>query len=122
MVIDLHVIVWNATINFVTLTGTALPMITSPTHSIINGTMTVIVAEGSNVTLRCEAAGDGKLEYRWRRVSRSIPGTANGDKNQTLTFTNIRFGNSGKYFCEVKIKGNLQSSKDVQVTVRSELT
>ena len=108
------------TINFVALTGTVLPVITSPTHSINNGTITV--AEGSNVTLRCEAAGDGKLEYRWRRVSRSIPGTTNDDKNQTLTFTNIRFGNSGKYFCEVKIKGNLQSSKDVQVTVRSELT
>ena len=100
-------------------TDTALPVITSPIHFINNGTITV--AEDSNVTLRCEAAGDGELKYRWRRVSRPVlPRTAHGANKQNLTLINIRIGNGGEYFCQVTINGSTQSSMKVQVIVRSE--
>ena len=32
----------------------------------------ITIGEGSNVTLRCEATGDGTLNYQWKRVSGSL--------------------------------------------------
>ena len=89
-------------------------------HPNENGTITV--AEGSNVMLRCEATGDGTLNYQWRRVSGSLPsnvGMSNG--GQTLTIHRIAVSDSGQYYCEVNNGGDNVSSIRVQVTARSEL-
>ena len=95
----------------------ALPVIT--THPNNNGPITV--AEGSNVMLRCEATGNGRLNYQWRRVSGSLPGnTRRSNGGQTLTIRNIAVNDSGEYYCEVDNGGDSVSSMRVQVTARSE--
>ena len=95
-------------------------MITSTTHTINNGNITV--AEGSNVTLRCEATGNGTLKYRWRRVSPDrLPRNINANDEQILTIYDIRVNNGGEYYCEVGTGRNVESSMRVQVTARSEL-
>ena len=96
-------------------------MITSTTHTINNGNITV--AEGSNVTLRCEAtAGNGTLNYRWRRVSPSrLPNTINANDEQILTIYDMKVNNGGEYYCEVGTGRNVEPSMRVQVTARSEL-
>ena len=94
-------------------------MITSTTHNINN--RNIIVAEGSNVTLKCEATGNGTLTYRWKRISKSLPKNINAKVEQTLTIHNITVNNGGEYYCEVKDGGkNTTSSMRVQVTARSE--
>ena len=81
----------------------------------------VTVAESSDVMLRCEATGDGRLNYQWRRVSGSLPSNARmSNGGQTLTILNIAVNDSGKYYCEVDNGGDSVSSLRVQVTARSE--
>ena len=87
-------------------------------HPNDNGTITV--AEGSHVQLRCEATGNGTLNYQWRRVSESLPGNARDRKTSTLAIRNIAVNDSGQYYCEVENGGDSVSSRRVQVTVRSE--
>ena len=95
-------------------------MITSTTHTINNGNITV--AEGSDVTLSCEATGDGTQNYQWRRVSPDrLPRNTNASDEQILTIYDIRVNNGGEYYCEVGTGKNKESSMRVQVTVRSEL-
>ena len=97
---------------------TALPVIT--THPNKNGPITV--AEGSNVTLKCKATGNGTLNYQWRKVSGSLPSSARRRNNgQILTIRNIAVIDSGEYYCEVDNGGQNVSSLRVQVTARSEL-
>ena len=99
------------------LIATALPVIT--THPNNNGNITV--AEGSNVTLKCKATGNGILKYRWRRVSGSLPSSVRmSNEGQTLTIRNIAVSDSGQYYCEVDNGGDSVSSMRVQVTARSE--
>ena len=99
------------------LITTALPVIT--THPNSNGPITV--AEGSNIVLRCEATGNGTLNYQWRRVSGSLPSSARtSNGGQTLTIRSIAVSDSGEYYCEVDNGGNSVSSMRVQVTARSE--
>ena len=93
-------------------------MITSTTHTVNNRTITV--AEGSNVTLRCEATVNGTLNYQWKRVSGSLPSNVNGSNEQNLTIYSIAINNSGEYFCQVDNGSKRESSKNVQVTPRSE--
>ena len=99
------------------LVTVALPVITR--HPNINGDITV--AEGSNVTLRCEATGNGTLIYLWRRVSKLLPKNVNMENRQNFTIYNITVKNSGEYYCEVNNGGNSVSSMRVQVTARSKL-
>ena len=87
-------------------------------HPNDNGTITV--AEDSDVQLRCEATGNGTLNYQWMRVSESLPGNARDRKTSTLTIRNIKVDDSGQYYCEVDNGGDSVSSMRVQVTVRSE--
>ena len=97
---------------------TALPVIT--THPNNNGPITV--AEGSDVVLRCEATGNGTLNYQWKKAPKSAPRNArmsNGGK--TLTLCNIMISDSGQYYCEVDNGGESVSSMRVQVTVKSQL-
>ena len=82
----------------------------------------ITIAEGSNVTLRCEATGDGTLNYQWKRVSGSLPKNAvitdiNGGK--ILIIRNITVSDSGQYYCEVDNGGGSVSSMRVIVTVKS---
>ena len=97
-------------------------MITSPTHAIINGNITV--AKGSNVILRCEATDTGKLEYQWKKNEVKVPSADNvrGRKAQNLNISNITDSNSGKYQCVAGVKGMSKndSSMDVQVVITSE--
>ena len=87
-----------------------------------SGDEPITIAEGSNVTLRCEATGDGTLNYQWKRVSGSVPKNAvisniNGGKN--LIIHNITVSDSGQYYCEVDNGGDSVSSIRVIVTVKS---
>ena len=95
-------------------------MITSTTHPINNGSITVV--EGSNVTLRCEVTGNGTLKYRWMRVSGLFPTNIKyNDKRQSLTILTIAVSDSGQYYCEVNSGGVRVSSMKLQVTVISEI-
>ena len=96
----------------------ALPVIT--THPNNNGPITV--AEGSDVVLRCEATGEGTLNYQWRRLSGSLPNYVRlSDNNQNLTIRRISTDDNGEYYCEVDNGGTSVSSNRVQVTARGEL-
>ena len=88
-------------------------------HPNNNGNITV--AEGSDVTLRCTATGNGTLNYQWRRVSGSLPSSARGRNLKSLFIRNITVNDSGQYYCEVDNGGDSVSSMRVQVTARSEL-
>ena len=97
---------------------TGLPVIT--THPNNNGPITV--AEGNDVVLRCEATGEGTLNYQWRRLSGSLPNRARlSDNNRTLTIRRISTDDNGEYNCEVYNGGTSVSSNRVQVTARGEL-
>ena len=100
--------------SFITI---AVPMITK--HPNDNGPITT--AEGSNVELMCEATGNGKLTYQWKRVSGLLPGNARDRKTPTLTIRNIKVNDSGEYYCEVSDDdgGDSVSSVRVRVTVKS---
>ena len=110
---------WNPVAKcHVYLITVALPMITR--HPNYNGSITV--AEGSDVVLRCEATGNGTLNYQWGRVSGSLPSNARrGNKEQTLTLRNIQVDDSGQYYCEVNNGGENVTSPKVQVTAKSQL-
>ena len=89
-----------------------------------SGDKPITVAEGSNVTLRCKATGDGALSYQWKRVSGSLPKNTvitNINRGNNLTIHNITVNNSGQYYCEVDNRGGNVSSMRVQVTVKSKL-
>ena len=89
------------------------------THPNSNGDITV--AEGSDVTLRCEATGEGTLNYQWRRVSGSLPSNVRrSNRGRNLTIPNITVSDNGQYYCEVDNGGDSVSSMRVQVTARSE--
>ena len=98
------------------LITTALPVIAI--HPNNNGNITI--AEGSNVTLRCTATGNGTLNYQWRRVSGSLPSNSRGRNSRSLTIHNISVSDSGQYYCEIDNGGDSVSSMRVQVTARSE--
>ena len=95
-------------------------MITSSTHSIVNGTITV--AKGSKLVLRCEATGNEELEYRWKKVPGGSTDNANVGRRQSLTISNAMVNNGGEYHCLAGIKGmrKRNASMNVQVIIASE--
>jgi len=96
---------------------TALPVIT--THPNSNGLITV--AEGSDVMLRCEATGEGTLNYQWRRTLNSLPKMITlSDNNQILTIKRISTNDNGEYYCEVDNGGTSVLSNRVQLTAKGE--
>jgi len=89
----------------------ALPEIT------IHPNRSITVAEGEDVELRCEATGNGTLNYQWwKKAPKSAPRNAtssNGGKK--LTLHSVMISDSGKYYCEV----DSIRSMTVEVTVKS---
>ena len=82
----------------------------------------ITVAEGENVTLRCEADDGGSLNYKWRRISGSLPNsTMRSAGGKQLIIYNITVNDTGQYYCEVDDGGSSKSSTTVQVTVKSKL-
>ena len=80
----------------------------------------ITVAEGSNVTLRCEAVGNVTMNYEWNRESKlSLRMNVIGTNTENLTIYNIKVQNSGRYYCEVEIGTDKIPSASVQVTARS---
>jgi len=71
--------------------------------------------------LKCEATGEGTLNYQWRRLSGSLSiRTRLSDNNQTLNISRISTNDNGEYYCEVDNGGTSVSSNRVQVTARGE--
>ena len=95
----------------------ALPVII--THPNSNGS--IIVAEGNNVVLICEATGEGTLNYQWIKVSGSLPEGVLGNKDSHLIIRNIAVNDSGQYYCKVDNGGTSVSSMKAQVIVKSKL-
>ena len=79
----------------------------------------VTVAEGSDVVLRCEATGEGTLNYQWRRLSGSLPDNVQGNNTTNLTITNITVSDGGEYYCLVDNGGTGVSSSRLFVIVKS---
>jgi len=74
------------------------------------------------VVLRCEATGEGTLNYQWRRLSGSLPDNVQGNNTTNLTITNITASDDGEYYCVVDNGGTGVSSENVRVKVKSEKT
>jgi len=71
--------------------------------------------------LRCEATGEGTLNYQWRRTLNSLPKMITlSDNDQILTIKRISTNDNGEYYCEVDNGGTSVSSNRVQVTARGE--
>ena len=86
-----------------------------------SGDKPITVAEGENVTLRCEADGDGPINYEWRRASGSLPNNVKRNGRNILTIQSITVNDSGYYYCEVNNGGSGVPSDRVQVIVKSKL-
>ena len=98
-----------------TVLTAALPRITTQLSPIT-------VAEGSDVVLRCEATGEGTLNYQWRRMSGSLHNNVRlSDNNQNLTIRRISTDDNGEYYCEVDNGGTSVQSNRVQVTAKGQL-
>ncbi|XP_065918151.1 carcinoembryonic antigen-related cell adhesion molecule 5-like isoform X3 [Dysidea avara] len=81
-----------------------------------NGPITI--AEGSDVTLRCEATGEGALNYQWRRLSGSLPDDVQGSNTTNLTIPILNVTDSGQYYCVVDNGGTGVPSSRVYITVK----
>ena len=85
-----------------------------------NGDITV--AEGNNVTLRCEATVNVTMNYEWSRELGSLPEmNVMGHNAQNLIIYNVKVQNSGQYYCQVEIGAEKIRSMSIQVTARSKL-
>lgn len=72
------------------------------------------------MSLRCEATGNGTLNYQWIKVSGLLPKSARiKEKGKKLNIRNIALNDSGQYYCNVSNDEGSVSSMKVQVTVKS---
>ena len=81
----------------------------------------ITIPEESNVTLWCEATGEGTLNYQWIRVSQPSSEVDLKNKETNLTIFNVTVNDTGEYFCKVDNGGTSVSSVGVQVIVKSKL-
>jgi len=71
--------------------------------------------------LRCEATGEGMLNYQWRRLSGSLPDNVQGSNTTSLTIVGINVTDSGQYYCVVDNGGTGVTSYNVHIIVKSKL-
>ncbi|KAL2086229.1 hypothetical protein ACEWY4_017288 [Coilia grayii] len=70
---------------------------TSPCGHLISAPVNLQITEGSRVTLTCSTdANPPAFTYSWYKTGRQTP-LSNGE---SLTFSKIRYDESGKYFCK----------------------
>ena len=90
----------------------------------------IVVAEGSDVIMTCEASNDGKqrYDYQWKKGTELLPTANNNDGRYTVArrgkyfiISNVTVSDSGHYHCQFNINGEYVTSFEVQVTVKSEL-
>ena len=88
----------------------------------------IVVAEGSNVTLTCEASDDDDTQnyrYHWKKGTKLLPrndGRYNTERRgRDFTIYNVSVNDSGQYHCEFNINGESIPSFKVQVLVKSGL-
>ena len=79
------------------------------------------VAEGSSVVLMCKAAGEGTLNYQWKKVSGTFPERSLGYNDTNLTIFNATIDDSGKYYCKVDNGGASVNSIKSNVIVNGNL-
>ena len=70
------------------------------------------------MVLRCEATGEGTLNYQWRRLSGSLPDNVQGNNTTNLTITNITVSDGGEYYCVVDNGGTSVFSIKVHLTAK----
>ena len=81
----------------------------------------ITIPEEGNVTLRCEATGEGTFNYQWIRVSQPSSEVDLKNKETYLIIFNVTVNDTGEYFCKVDNGGTSVSSVGVQVIVKSKL-
>ena len=90
----------------------------------------IVVAEGSDVTLTCEASDDkeGNYQYQWKKATELLS-TADSNNNRysvarrgrNFIINDVTISDSGQYHCEFNINGTNIPSFEVQMIVKSEL-
>ena len=73
----------------------------------------VKVLAGSSLTLRCLATSKLKLNYRWIKGNKTLP----GNENSTLIINNIQKSNEGRYFCEAWTISGKSVSEECYVVI-----
>ena len=88
----------------------------------------MIVFNGLNVSLSCEATGSGPIRYQWRRVNGEISSDrVEGVNTPTLTILSVTEQDEDKYYCVVSnggMDGSLyqNTSQRTIIIVYGELT
>ena len=88
----------------------------------------IVVAEGSNVTMTCEASDDGtqNYQYQWKKgmellLSKTDDRYKSKNRGRNFIINNVAVSDSGQYHCVFNINGTGVPSFEVQLIVKSEL-
>ena len=86
----------------------------------------IVVAEGKDVTLTCEASDDRtqSYQYQWKKGTELLPNNdrySMAKRGRDFTIYNVTISDNGQYHCEFNINGEDVPSFEVQVNVKSEL-
>ena len=75
-------------------------LFTAPTIIIADPPPAIIVLNGLNVTISCEATGSGPIRYQWRRVNGEISSDrVEGVNTSTLTISPVTEQDEDRYYC-----------------------
>ena len=87
----------------------------------------IVVAEGSDITMTCEASNDRTqgYQYQWKKGTELLHKKKDRytvkRRGRDFTISNVIISDSGQYHCEFNINGEDVPSFEVQVIVKSEL-
>ena len=102
-------------------------LFTAPVVIITHPPPAVIVFNGLNVTLSCEALGSGPIRYEWRRVNEEISSDrAKGVNTPNLTISLVTEQDEDEYYCVASNGGKdglkySNPSQKTKVTIYGEL-
>ncbi|MBI5762066.1 MAG: immunoglobulin domain-containing protein [Planctomycetes bacterium] len=100
--------------NYVSLNDTWELAPTGPSPTITQHPASPTVCQGSTISLRSTATGDGSLSYRWRK--NGVPMTDDedtfGTQTPTLAFTHAAASDAGTYDCLVKLNDCTQATSN----------